>query len=49
MGAVMIGAMIVPGFSHLAGSSVTIALALVVSAGAVGQARGRAWARRGAQ
>jgi hypothetical protein len=43
MGAVMIGAMLVPGFSHLAGASATIALALVVSAGAVAAgARGRA-------
>jgi hypothetical protein len=45
MGAVMIGAMIVPGFSHLAGASVTIALALVVSAGA-GAAGARGSARR---
>ncbi|HUG50462.1 MAG TPA: hypothetical protein VLZ78_05640 [Terrimesophilobacter sp.] len=42
MGAVMIGAMLVPGFSHLAGASATIALALVVSAGAAAGARGRA-------
>jgi hypothetical protein len=46
MGAVMIGAMIVPGFSHLVGASATIALALVVSAGAVAaSARGSAWRR----
>lgn len=49
MGAVMIGAMIVPGFSHLAGSSVTIVLALVVSAGAFVGARGGTRAKGGAQ